>query len=63
MNEDSNNFNLLYKLGRCYDRRRDYGEAVEFYNKALKLDPNSAEVAFKLGYSLVRNEQKEMGLN
>jgi len=32
-------------------------------NKALKLDPNSAEVAFKLGYSLVRNEQKEMGLN
>ncbi len=48
---DPKNFNLMFKLGRCFDRKRDYSESVVYFEKALKIDPKSATVAFKLGWA------------
>ena len=59
---DPKNFNLIFKLGRCFDRKREYAESIVYFGKALKLDPKSASVAFKLGWAQMRNEQREQGL-
>jgi tetratricopeptide (TPR) repeat protein len=41
----------MFKLGRCFDRKREYSESVVYFGKALKIDPKSATVAFKLGWA------------
>jgi len=51
---DPSNFFLLLKLARCLDRKRTYAESSEFYKQALKIDPTSANVTFRLGWALFR---------
>lgn len=38
-NGNANNFNLMFKLGRCFDRKREYKESIFYYGKALTLEP------------------------
>jgi tetratricopeptide (TPR) repeat protein len=37
----ANNFQLLEKLGKCFDRKREYKEAMQYYTKALMLFDNN----------------------
>ncbi len=57
-----NNLVLLLKMGKCYDRKREYNEAVQQYTKALLKDPANTSIMFKLGWAYLRAGQKEKGL-
>ena len=52
----------LIKLGKCYDRKREYKASIEEYEKALKIEPDSSLALFRLGWSQVRDDKKEIGL-
>lgn len=40
---------VYYNLGNCYYRLNEIGQAILYYEKALKLDPNDADVKYNLG--------------
>jgi len=56
------NFGLHLKVGKCYDRKREYTKSIMHYRTALKLEPKSAQAVFRLGWSLFRDGQKAAGL-
>ena len=39
---------IYFNLGNCYYRLEDIGKSILFYEKALKLDPNDADVRYNL---------------
>lgn len=49
-------------MGKCYDRKREYNEAVQQYTKALLFEPSNTSIMFKLGWAYLRAGQKEKGL-
>lgn len=57
-----NNFECLLKMGKCYDRKREFAASIQEYDKAVNIDPSSANALFRLGWSQVRNEIKSDGL-
>jgi tetratricopeptide (TPR) repeat protein len=47
--------NIAYawnNLGRCFNERKAWGEAIEAINKALSLEPNQLEALFNRGRAL-----------
>ena len=58
----ANNFQLLEKLGKCFDRKREYKEAMQYYTKALMLFDNNQAVIFRLGQAYYRMGDTERGL-
>jgi tetratricopeptide (TPR) repeat protein len=40
-------------LGLCLSKKGKFDEAIQYYNKALKTDPNDAETHNNFGYTLV----------
>ena len=58
----ANNFQLLVKLGKCFDRKREYKEAMQYYTKALMLYENNQAVIFRLGQAYYRMGDTERGL-
>jgi Flp pilus assembly protein TadD len=49
-------------MGKCYELAKELSTAVEFYAKALALEPNNAKIMFKLGWAYLRAGEKEKGL-
>lgn len=49
-------------MGKCYDRKRDYAEAVQQYTKALIKQPGNTSIMFKLGWAYLRAGHHEKGL-
>lgn len=39
---------IYYNLGNCYYRLDDVGQAILYYEKALKLDPNDQDILYNL---------------
>ena len=39
---------IYYNLGNCYYRLDDVGQAILFYEKALRLDPNDPDILYNL---------------
>ncbi len=58
----ANNFQLLVKLGKCFDRKREYKEAMQYYTKALMLSENDQGVIFRLGQAYYRMGDNDRGL-
>lgn len=44
---DSNNYHAYYELGVCYGKQQKYSEALQYFDKALKLNPAFPEVYVK----------------
>jgi len=49
---------FYFQAGAAYERKGDYSEAEQFFNKALDLSPESAEVLNYLGYMLADHGMK-----
>lgn len=47
--KDPKNVILLYNLGTIYDKKGEDTKAIEFYNKAVTLEPNNYEANFNIG--------------
>ncbi|HVR36053.1 MAG TPA: LysM peptidoglycan-binding domain-containing protein [Methylomirabilota bacterium] len=54
--------NPHYQLGLDFMRSRDYGRAIEAFEKVLEADPRSPLAHFRLGL-LYEQHQKERGIN
>jgi tetratricopeptide (TPR) repeat protein len=50
-----NNLVLLLKMGKCYDKRHKFLEAIEQYTKALLMDPENSSIMFKVGWAYLRS--------
>lgn len=52
---DQNNSNLdvILYLGRIHSRTQNYGEALNFYNRAIEIDKDNATA--KTGIQLIKN--------
>ena len=59
---DPDNTALLLKIGKCYDKRRDYAKSSETYATALKVEPDNYNIQFKRGWSLFRDGKVDDGL-
>lgn len=42
---------LFYNIGNAFFKNEDYGHAILYYERALKLDPSSKDVRFNLEYA------------
>jgi serine/threonine protein kinase/cytochrome c-type biogenesis protein CcmH/NrfG len=47
---DPNNFEAAYQLGRLLTFRKDFTNAIAQYNNALRINSNSPDIFFNLGY-------------
>jgi tetratricopeptide (TPR) repeat protein len=62
-NKGNTGKSVCVKIGKCYDRRRDYEDAIRFYERAIKEDANYAVANFRLGWVLVRDgRRKDQGI-
>ena len=52
---------LLVKIGKCQDRKREYEKSAEIYTKVLAIEPKNYNVLFKKGWSLFRAGQLDNG--
>jgi tetratricopeptide (TPR) repeat protein len=52
----------LIWIGRCYEKEKNFTEAIAYYKKAGQLAPNYALAFLRLGWASVRNNDKELGL-
>lgn len=41
-------------MGKCYDKKREYNEAVQQYTKALLKESSNTSIMFKLGWAYLR---------
>ena len=53
----------MVKIGKCFDKKREYAEAVESYKKALSLDPSNMLTLFKIGWSMYKIGTVKEGLD
>ena len=56
--KDRNNADALYHMGRIAARQERFGEAIDWYEKAIKLDETNARYHFALGSALGDEAQK-----
>jgi len=47
------------KIGKAYDRERNYRDAIQFLDRALKADSKSSQAAFRLGWTYVKEGKKK----
>ncbi|MAH80103.1 MAG: hypothetical protein CMP39_00245 [Rickettsiales bacterium] len=43
LDEHPTNFSLLYNIGNCHFKLKQYGQAILYYRKALKIEQNNAD--------------------
>ena len=56
--KDRNNADALFHLGRIAHMQEKHGEAIDWYEKAIKLDEHNASYHFRLGSALGDEAQK-----
>jgi tetratricopeptide (TPR) repeat protein len=54
---DSNCVDAYLQLGILYSSQRNYEKAIDFYMKAIKADPQSAEAHYRLGVAYDRTDE------
>lgn len=50
---DENNLEVLLYLGRIHSRTQNYGEALNFFNRAIEIDKNNSTA--NTGIQLIKN--------
>lgn len=55
--------NLYVDIGNCYFMMNDQQEAVNYWNKAIQLDPKNAQAYANLGNVYYKNEQVEKAIS
>lgn len=55
-------FDLFYNLGNAYYKTNQVGPSILYYEKALKLDPSSADAQFNLKLANLKVADKVQGL-
>jgi tetratricopeptide (TPR) repeat protein len=53
---------VWYDLGQCHNRRKDFGESVHCFQKAIELEPENRDYLKTLGFTLAWTGQTEQGL-
>ena len=43
LEENPDSFNILYNIGNCYFKLEQYGQAIVYYKRALKLNPTDGD--------------------
>jgi hypothetical protein len=43
------NFDLMIKLGKCFDRKHEYKDSIQYYTRALLIQENNQAIIFRLG--------------
>jgi serine/threonine-protein kinase len=59
---DSGNYEAPYQLGRLFTFQKNYSQAVQHYQTALRLNPRIPEVHFNLGYILMTQGQYDQAI-
>jgi tetratricopeptide (TPR) repeat protein len=62
MAKNAKESSLWFDMGLCHTRRKDFGESVRCFNKALELDPESRDYMKMLGLTLAWVGQLDQGL-
>ena len=57
-NTDKVSFELLFDVGNCYYRLDELGEAIQYWEKAKKLNPSNDDVNFNLKLANVKLQDK-----
>lgn len=58
--QDPQNDNLYYTMGRLYHKMQDWDKAIEYYMEAININENSpAKEAIKLTHSILDFYNKE----
>ncbi|MFB6307365.1 MAG: tetratricopeptide repeat protein [Flavobacteriales bacterium] len=52
---------LYYNLGNCFFKRKNYGKAIAYYEKAKKLNPYDEDISFNLELANQRQTDKIEG--
>lgn len=53
---------VFIKLGLCYEKLREFDDAIKYFKKALRRDKTAFKPLFRLGLVFIRNNLKEKGL-
>lgn len=53
VNNEMKNEDYYFNLGSAYAKSGKYQEAIEAYKQALRINPDNAEVRFKLGLTYI----------
>lgn len=56
------NFDLMIKLGKCFDRKHEYKDSIQYYTRALLIQENNQAIIFRLGQAYFRMGDASKGL-
>ena len=55
----SGDFNAYYNLGRVYDEKGEYNQAIENYDKVIELNPNYISAYYRRGVAWLHLQEWE----
>ena len=53
----------MIKMGACYEKMREFDDAIRCYKKGHRRDKNCFEAIYRLGVVMIRNNQKSKGMD
>jgi tetratricopeptide (TPR) repeat protein len=53
---------VMIKMGLCYEKMREFDDAIRCFKKGLRRDKTSFLATYRLGCVYIRNNQKDKGL-
>lgn len=56
------NYYLFYYLGRAYHRKKEYKDAIRFYNKVLEIDNEFSEAIFYIGKAYIDDDSINLAI-
>ena len=57
-----NDVTLLIKLGKTYEKLRDFEEAINTFKMALRRDKKSFTAHYRIGLIFIKNNEREEGI-
>ena len=58
----ANNVNIYIKLGKAFEKLREFDEAIAFLKKALRRDKNNFLAHYRLALCYIRNNMRQEGI-
>ena len=57
-----NYFDVYLKMGKCFEKDKDFENATKMFQKAVELNDRSPWAHFRLGWVYVRNNERNKGI-